>query len=111
MEDEQRQHQAWEQNAWGPPAPALGRRPTQQGPEKDTMAEIGEQFTKIAESESTHLYPLLRLNSSFSWKADLWKPIQQSKGQDGRDGPAEAAERRRSQRIRITATVGLCAGQ
>ncbi|KAF8915610.1 hypothetical protein CPB85DRAFT_1293842 [Mucidula mucida] len=56
MEDEQLQHNQWQQQqqqgGWGPqaPAPALNRRPSQQGQEKDTMTEIGEQFNKIAES-------------------------------------------------------------
>ncbi|KAK0455502.1 uncharacterized protein EV420DRAFT_1553955 [Desarmillaria tabescens] len=50
LEDEQQQHAAWQsqQSQWQQPAPI--RRQSQNVPEKDTMAELGEQFNKFAET-------------------------------------------------------------
>ncbi|KAK0225607.1 hypothetical protein IW262DRAFT_1357018 [Armillaria fumosa] len=50
LEDEQQQHAAWQsqQSQWQQPTPI--RRQSQNVPEKDTMAELGEQFNKFAET-------------------------------------------------------------
>ncbi|KAK0195111.1 hypothetical protein F5146DRAFT_1024247 [Armillaria mellea] len=50
LEDEQQQQAAWQsqQLQWQQPTPI--RRQSQNVPEKDTMAELGEQFNKFAET-------------------------------------------------------------
>ncbi|KAG7446561.1 uncharacterized protein BT62DRAFT_931999 [Guyanagaster necrorhizus] len=50
LEDQQQQQAAWQsqQPQWQQPIPV--RRQSQPVPEKDTMAELGEQFNKFAES-------------------------------------------------------------
>ncbi|KAE9389896.1 hypothetical protein BT96DRAFT_1024856 [Gymnopus androsaceus JB14] len=52
MEDQQQQDAAWQAQQQQPrPRPTFsGRRQTQPEPERDTMTEIGDQFSKIAES-------------------------------------------------------------
>ncbi|KAK0213127.1 hypothetical protein DFS33DRAFT_1377588 [Desarmillaria ectypa] len=55
LEDEQQQHAAWQsqQLQWQQPTPI--QRQSQNVPEKDTVAELGEQFNKFAETSKKTL--------------------------------------------------------
>ncbi|SJK97176.1 uncharacterized protein ARMOST_00427 [Armillaria ostoyae] len=66
LEDEQQQQAAWQSQQSQLQQPTPIRRQSQNVPEKDTMAELGEQFNNGQE--------------------DPWKPILQGQGEDFRDG-------------------------
>ncbi|KIY70637.1 hypothetical protein CYLTODRAFT_435620 [Cylindrobasidium torrendii FP15055 ss-10] len=81
LEDEQREHYAWQQQSWNNERqPVIGNiRRDGQPPEKDAMTELGEQFNKFAETGKRTFGNIF--NKVKAKMAEFDQPQQQNAGQ------------------------------